>query len=126
MPFVRIDVVEGKPQSFRAAVGKLVHEAIVETLNVPADDHFQVLGEHPAADMIADPQYLGIERSGDQVFVQVTLNAGRSSEIKQSFYAAVAQKLRDELGIRPEDVLINLVDVAKIDWSFGNGEAQYA
>lgn len=33
---------------------------------------------------------------------------------------------RRELGVRPEDVFINLVEVKKENWSFGNGVAQYA
>lgn len=125
MPLVRVDVVEGKPQSFRQAIGQAVHESIVETLNVPVDDKFQVLAEHPAGDIVADEQYLGIQRSGDQVVIQVTLNSGRTPELKQAFYAAVVKRL-EPLGIRRADVLINLVEVEKIDWSFGNGEAQYA
>lgn len=125
MPLVRVDVVEGKPQSYRQAIGMAVHEAMVATLNVPADDKFQVLSERPAGDIVADEQYLGIARSGDQVVIQVTLNSGRDLAMKQAFYAAVATKLVD-LGIRAEDILINLVEVDKIDWSFGNGVAQYA
>jgi 4-oxalocrotonate tautomerase len=34
--------------------------------------------------------------------------------------------LHDKLGLRREDVVINLVEVKKENWSFGNGEAQYA
>ena len=34
--------------------------------------------------------------------------------------------LRDSPGVRPEDVFVNLVEVAKENWSLGHGLAQYA
>jgi 4-oxalocrotonate tautomerase len=27
--------------------------------------------------------------------------------------------------VRPEDVMINLIEVSKANWSYGKGEAQY-
>jgi 4-oxalocrotonate tautomerase len=59
------------------------------------------------------------------VFIQLTLNAGRTIEQKKGFYRAVADGLHQRLGLRREDVLINLIEVGKENWSFGNGEAQY-
>jgi 4-oxalocrotonate tautomerase len=55
-----------------------------------------------------------------------TLNEGRTVAAKQAFYRAVAVGLRDRVGLRVQDVTISLVEVAKENWSFGNGEAQYA
>jgi 4-oxalocrotonate tautomerase len=126
MPLVRIDLVEGKPDSYRAAIGEVIYQAMRATLNVPENDRFQVFNERPAAAMVVDPTYLGIQRSADCVIVQVTLNEGRTVEMKQAFYRAVADGLQRELGLRREDVFINLVEVRKENWSFGNGEAQYA
>jgi phenylpyruvate tautomerase PptA (4-oxalocrotonate tautomerase family) len=95
-------------------------------LKAPAKDRFQVINEHTPEDHIADEGYLGIRRTQDCVFIQLTLNAGRSLEQKKGFYKAVADGLHDRLGLRREDVFINLVEVAKENWSFGNGVAQYA
>ena len=47
-------------------------------------------------------------------------------DTKRAFYRAIADGLHRRLQIRREDVLINLVEVPKENWSFGNGEAQYA
>ena len=47
-------------------------------------------------------------------------------EAKQRFYRAVAKALAARPGIRTQDVLINLIEVAKENWSFGDGIAQYA
>lgn len=126
MPLVRIDLVAGKPADYRAAIGDTVYEAMTTALAVPANDRFQVISEHEDADLVVDPTYLGIGRSRDAVLIQVTLNDGRAVETKQAFYKAVADGLHERLGLRREDVFISLVEVRKENWSFGNGEAQYA
>jgi phenylpyruvate tautomerase PptA (4-oxalocrotonate tautomerase family) len=126
MPLVRIALRTGKPADYRQAIGDAVHRAMVETINVPALDRFQVITEHDAAGLIYDPSYLDIQRSDDVVFVQITLNTGRTVEQKRALYARVAALLAEYPGIRPQDVLINLVEVPRENWSFGNGEAQYA
>jgi phenylpyruvate tautomerase PptA (4-oxalocrotonate tautomerase family) len=126
MPLVRIDLLAGRPPEFRGQIGQVVYRAMRETLNVPENDRFQVITEHSKEGLLFDREYLGIRRTDGCVFIQITLNSGRSLEMKQKFYKAVADGLHSELNIRREDVLINLVDVAKENWSFGNGVAQYA
>jgi len=54
------------------------------------------------------------------------MNAGRTLDQKKSFYKRIADRLNERLGLRRENVLINLVEVSKENWSFGNGIAQYA
>jgi phenylpyruvate tautomerase PptA (4-oxalocrotonate tautomerase family) len=97
-----------------------------QTINVPEHDNFQVLTEHDSDKLVNDPQYLSIQRTDGQVFIQITLNEGRTVEQKKALYLAIAQGLEREAGVRPEDVFINLVEVRKENWSFGNGIAQYA
>jgi 4-oxalocrotonate tautomerase len=125
MPLVRIDMLAGKPPQYRAQVGEIVYQTMMDVLNVPLHDRFQVIEEHSKDELIFNREYLGIQRSDDCIFFQITLNAGRSLEQKQRFYRALADRLHQELNLRREDVLINLVEVGKEDWSFGNGEAQY-
>ena len=125
MPLARIDLVRGKPAEYRRTIGDVVYEAMVETLKAPKDDRFQLISEYAPENHIADENYLGIKRTADTVFVQLTLNAGRTIEQKKAFYKAVADGLHARLGLRREDVFINLVEVAKENWSFGNGVAQY-
>ena len=126
MPLARIDLAEGKSTQYRRTIGEVVYDALVEVMKAPRDDRFQVITEHRAADFIFDPSYLGIQRSKDCVFVQVTLNAGRTVDQKRAFYKAIADGLHERLGLRREDALISLVEVSKENWSYGNGEAQYA
>ena len=126
MPLARIDLVQGKSAEHRKTLADVVYEAMVEVLNAPKDDRFQVIHELAPESHIADENYLGIKRTKDCVFIQLTLNAGRTVEQKKGFYKAVADGLHARLGLRREDVFISLVEVAKENWSFGNGEAQYA
>jgi 4-oxalocrotonate tautomerase len=125
MPFVRISVRQGKSPEYRKALGDGVHRAMVEALAVPEDDHFQVITEHPPEGLIYDPRYLDVERTDNVVFIQITLSTGRKPPQKRRFYKRVAELLAQSPGVRPQDVLINLVEVAWENWSFGNGDAHY-
>ena len=126
MPLVRIALMKGKPASFGKRVGEIVYRTMVDTINVPGNDHFQIITQHDENSLIYDPTYLDIPRSDGIIFIQVTLNEGRTVELKKLFYRTVAERLHTELGVRPEDVLINLVEVKKENWSFGRGIGQYA
>jgi 4-oxalocrotonate tautomerase len=126
MPLARIDLARGKSLEYRRTLGEVVYDAMMQTLNVPKGDRFQILSEHSDENLTIDPNYLGINRSADCVIIQVTLNDGRTLEQKRGFYKAVADGLHQRLKLRPQDVFINLVEVKKENWSFGNGEAQYA
>lgn len=127
MPLVRIDYAAGKPASWRAAVSQGIHDAMLSTFNVPADDRFQVIGEHAPATAIVHPaEYLGIAYSDDLTIIQITCNDTRTLEQKKALFAAIADNLAAGPGLRREDIVVNLVEVKKENWSFGNGIAQYA
>lgn len=126
MPLVRIALRKGRPAGFGKQVGEIVYRSMVDTINVPQKDHFQIIGEHDADSLIYDPDYLGIARSDGVVFIQITLNEGHTTDMKKALYATIADRLHAELAVRKDDVLINLVEVKKENWSFGNGIAQYA
>lgn len=126
MPLVRICLRQGKPAGFGKRIGTVVYQTMVDTINVPVHDNFQIISEHDSDSLIYDPTYQNISRTDDVVFIQITLNEGRPVEVKKAFYKALAERLNQELGLRMEDILINLVEVKKENWSFGNGVAQYA
>jgi len=126
MPLVRISLLKGKPASYRRKLGDAVHQALVETIDVPAKDRFQLIAEHDPEDFVYDREYLGIQRSRELVIIQITLSAGRSLHLKRRLYRAIANRLAAAVQLRPEDIWINLVEVAKENWSFGNGVASYA
>src|SRR5262245_8348749 len=126
MPLARIDLTQGRSAEYCRTLGDIVYEAMINVLKSPTGDRFQVIAEHPAYAHIADENYLDIRRTQDCVFIQLTLNVGRTVEQKKAFYKVVADSLHARLGLRPEDVFINLIEVTKENWSFGNGIAQYA
>jgi phenylpyruvate tautomerase PptA (4-oxalocrotonate tautomerase family) len=126
MPLARIDLITGKSDAYRKTIGEVVYDAMTTTINVPANDRFQIITEHAPANFVADPEFLGISRTPDCIIIQITLNEGRTVEQKKLFYKAIADGLHERLQVRREDVFICLVEVRKENWSFGNGEAQYA
>lgn len=126
MPLIRVSVPHGKSSDYRKGVGKCIHDAMVETINVPDADRFQIITEHHSGDLVIDSTYLDVARSGDAIIVQITLRRGRSVAQKRALYQAIARNLNERVGLRIEDVTICLVENDLIDWSFGNGEAQIA
>jgi 4-oxalocrotonate tautomerase len=123
MPLVRIDLRQGKPTEYRRAIG--VYEAMRETIQVPENDRFQIVNEHPAENFIYARQYLGIDHGPDFVAIQITLRRGRSTEMKQNLYRRIVERLHASPGVPPEDVFVTLVENGPDDWSFGEGVAQY-
>lgn len=126
MPLVRISLRRGKPPQHIAAIRNGIYRAMIEAFNVPKNDRFILVHQHDAEEFDYDPNYLDIARSDDLVMIQIACNNTRTVEQKQAFYARVAELLSEEPGLRKEDVLINLLETAKENWSFGNGVAQYA
>ena len=124
MPLVRINLFQGQQPDFQQALSDAVHEAMVATINVPPTDRFQIVTEHAPGQLVYAPEYLGIAHQERIIFIQIFLNTGRTVAMKQALYAGIAQRV-GALGFDPKDLIINLVEVSKEDWSFGNGVAQY-
>ena len=125
MPLVRISLMNRKSRGFGKSVGAVVYRTMVDTIGVPADDNFQIITEHDSGSLMYVPGYLGIRRTDGIVVVQITLSEGRTVEAKQLLFKTLVERLNRELDVRPGDVFINLVEVRKENWSFGNGVAQY-
>ena len=126
MPFVRIDLSKKHPDGFAQQVGDIIFQVMREHINVPEDDKFQVITKHDTSELVIPKSYLGIEYSDGIIFIQVTHNEGRTTDMKKAFYKAICESLVNKLKVRPQDIVINLVEVNKENWSFGNGEMQYA
>jgi len=126
MPLIRISLRAGKPAEYRQAIARNVYEALRETFSVPPRDFFATISEHDADGLLFDPTYFDIARSDDLVIIQITASNTRTVEQKKALFQRIADRLAKAPGIRPQDVFINLIEVAKENWSFGNGQAQYA
>ena len=126
MPLVRIDLIRGKSAAFRKTLGEIIYKAMLETINVPANDKFQIFTEHAPDELNLADSYLGNSYTEGIILIQITLNAGRTVDMKKAFFKRIADDLHEQLNVRREDIVINLVEVAKENWSFGGGIAQYA
>ena len=126
MPFTQISLKKGTSQAFRSALMEEIYIAMRESIGIPEDDRFATITELEPGNYNSSGNYAGVNRTENVIFIQITLNAGRTVELKKALYAAVAQRLSKNPGVRPEDIVISLIEVAKEDWSLGNGEAQYA
>lgn len=126
MPLVRIALRKGTSPQYRRALGDSIHRAMVETIKIPEKDKFQVVTEHDEESLVYDPSYLGIERSDRIVIIQIAISAGRTIEVRKALFARIAALLAESPGVQPGDVFVNLVEVARENWSFGDGIAQYA
>lgn len=125
MPLVRISLIKGRTAERRRRIGDAVHRALVQTLGVPERDRFQLITEHDPNDLVYDREYLGIKRTDGVVVIQITLSTGRNAAQKRALFRRIADNLAEQ-DVRREDVWINLVEVAKENWSFGLGLASYA
>ncbi len=126
MPLVRISLREGKSPEYHKTLMEQIYLAMRESMGTPENDRFATITEHSASCFNTSGDYLGIDRSEDLVIIQMTVLAGRSVDQKKALYAAIAERLSQAPGLRKEDVFVNLLEVAKEDWSLGNGIAQYA
>ena len=127
MPLVRIDIGDAATPELAQVISEVVYAAMIEIAKVPPHDKFQIITRHAAEQLIYPSEgYLGIDYTPGIIFIQVFWVAGRSTDVKKAFYRKIADDLHARAGVRKQDVFINLIDSAREDWSFGNGEMQYA
>jgi 4-oxalocrotonate tautomerase len=126
MPLIRISLRTGKPDDYRRAIAENIYASLRETFNVPENDFFATVDELEPRDFIYDRKYFNIERSDDLVLIQLTVSNTRTVEQKKALYHRIVERLGKNPRLRPQDIFLNVVEVAKENWSFGNGEAQYA
>lgn len=126
MPLVRIAI----PQHFSAArlqaISSAVHDAMLETITIPAADRFQIITRHAPDELVLDPTFLGINRSADASIVDITLRGGRSDDQKRALYARITALAQERASVSPADIMVVLSENTMPDWSFGDGLAQYA
>jgi 4-oxalocrotonate tautomerase len=125
MPLIRIDMLRGKPSEYRAQLRDTIYETLRDVVGVPAGDRHEVITEHEPDNLNIGTDFFGVHRSAEAILVQITFNEGRTVDQKRALYRAIVQALQDRLGLRPDDVTINLIEVKKENWSFGNGIAHY-
>ena len=127
MPYSRISLLKGKSPDYLRALSNSLHEALVETFNVPPKDRFQIIHQHESYELIFDRDYevdpnASGPRSDDFVLIAITAGKPRSTEVKQAFYQRLVQRLAESPGVRPEDVTVIINTSLGDEWSFGSGK----
>ena len=126
MPLVRISLPQHTVAADIAAVACAIHNALVTTFNVPEADQFQAIHRHSPEELVCTPEFLGIQHASHVVFVQISCSPGRSLDMKKALYAKIATDVAAASSFKVEDVIINLLETSRENWSFGLGVAQYA
>ena len=127
MPLVRIDISKNATPELARTISDVVYNAMIEIAKVPQHDKFQIITRHVTDELIyPSAGYLGIDYTPGIIFIQVFWVAGRTTDVKKAFYRKIADDLYAQAAVRKQDVFISLIDAAREDWSFGNGEMQYA
>ncbi|UQZ47308.1 tautomerase family protein [Bacillus sp. PK3-037] len=124
MPFVQIHLRAGRSKVWLQKLSRTIHQSMVEEINVPEDDYFQVIRQYENSEFFYDPSYLQVERTNELIYIHFTLKQSRTTEQKKALYHSIASRIHSQLGVRKEDVFIMLAGNQDEDWSFGNGRAQ--
>jgi phenylpyruvate tautomerase PptA (4-oxalocrotonate tautomerase family) len=126
MPFVRISMIRGKPESYIRAIGDGLHRALVAEYDVPEHDRFQIVHQHEPYELSFDAIYLAGPRTQDFVLVAVTAGRPRTAEMRYAFFKRAAKELQRDPGLDPKNLMIVINTTQPEEWSFGDGVAQMA
>ena len=116
MPLIHVYLRKGVTKEYKKAISDGIHRAMIDVLGIPLDDYNQVTFELEPEDMRYDPNYFGVYRSEKVVFFSITFNTGRSPEMKKRLFDAVAANLTKDPGVRTEDVMGMIVELARENW----------
>lgn len=124
MPLIKFDIIEGRTEEEIKLLTDTVHNAMVESFQVPDSDRYQIVSQHKPYEMNIQDTGLGFNRTDEVVVISVTSKA-RSLEMKETFYQLTARNIQEKCNISGENIVINITENNDPDWSFGNGEAQF-
>jgi phenylpyruvate tautomerase PptA (4-oxalocrotonate tautomerase family) len=115
MPLIHVHLKKGTSPEYRAAVAGAIKRALIGVLGLPDDDYNQVTYEHEPENMIYDPNFFGLARSDRMILVSMEFNH-RSPELKAKLFETVADNVVEAVGLRREDVMMNIIEVARENW----------
>ncbi|MEJ6667711.1 tautomerase family protein [Alcaligenes aquatilis] len=124
MPLLKFDLIQGRSDDELRQLLDTTHQAMVHAFDVPASDRYQCVTQHRPGELVLDDTGLGYPRS-DKVVLLHIVSRPRSESQKVQFYRLLAERLEQNCGVSPEDLIIALVENSDADWSFGRGRAQF-
>ncbi|EOH82857.1 MULTISPECIES: tautomerase family protein [Enterococcus] len=124
MPLMKIDMIKGRTEKEIKQILDISYQVMLNAFHAPEGDRYQIVNQHEDYEMQILDTGLDFKRTG-QVIVFSLVTRPRTTEEKQTFYSQLVKELNEQLGIRTEDVMINLTVNSDEDWSFGFGRAQF-
>ncbi|MFJ2646517.1 tautomerase family protein [Streptomyces sp. NPDC087420] len=121
MPFVNIDLLQGKSPEYLAAVSDAVHEALVEGLGMFPEDRFQVIHQLAPGELVFSRDFRGGPRSDNFIVFTITDGLDRGDNAKKVFYRALVRNLAEKPGVNPTDVFVKMLVTPPINFSFADG-----
>jgi len=115
MPIIYVSLRKGTPVAYRKAIAQGIQRAMISTLRIPDDDYFQVTHELEPENMIYDRNFFGVARGDNAVFVQLFFNH-RPADLKKALFAAIADNLVRDPGLKREDIFMSIVETAFENW----------
>ena len=122
MPFIRTAVKKGTRPEQKQSIVEGVHQALVDSIGMPAEELFNLVAEYEPENFFYDRRFNGIARSDSLVVIEITMRRGRSDAMKKALYANIAANLEKSAGVSPRDVFIFTHENDYSDWSVGNGQ----
>lgn len=122
MPFIRTCVHKDTPAAQRQSIVDGIHQALVDSIGMPADELFNLVTDYDAQQFFYSRTFNGVARSHAVVVIDITLRRGRSDAMKRALYAGIAQNLEKNAGVAPSDVFIFMHENDYSDWSVGGGK----
>ena len=116
MALVWIALSQAKSADYRVIVAASVRRALVEAYGVGEDRLIQIVTSGEADVLRYDHAHAGSGNPAELVLVQVTAEDTRGAAQKQAFYRRLVELLGAAPGVRPDDIVVNLVDAPKENW----------
>jgi 4-oxalocrotonate tautomerase len=127
MPLAKVHVLEGRYDDARLAkTSEAIQNALIEVLDIPPDDFFQIHHVLPRKRYLHTPAFLGQKYSDDMILLELTFITGRPKETRLALLKALNEKVVAAAKISPDDLVIMVYEIAGENASFGRGLAQRA
>jgi phenylpyruvate tautomerase PptA (4-oxalocrotonate tautomerase family) len=117
MPLVQVDLPRALFDEKAGKISSEIHQALIDSLAIPADDKFQVFRPRDEGELIFDPGYNGVDRRS-LILIQVLMVHMYPVDLKRELYRHIVTRL-DAIGIRPEDIQIAVTENGYEDWYAG-------
>jgi len=111
MPLIRIDIYKGKSREYKKAIFDGIHDALVESFNIPEDDRNQRLYEFDNENFESSTN-----KTNNFTIIEITAFKGRTKEAKKVLYQKITEKLFKNPGISPTDIVIYINEPVLENW----------